>query len=697
MENRVDKRTVHIVFVADKNYVMPTSVAITSLLLNRDKGRYYKVYVICPRGEESHFQKLKSFFLKEANTEILPIGVDNSALKGIHRYDDNTYIAANETALLKFVIPEVLSNLDKVIYLDGDIIVRSDISKLYDTDFDGKSICAVRDLPQVIYEIQEIGSEINGREYFNTGVMVIDLNRLRSQGKSQELLEIKRNETNSILMDQNVFNKAFKGDVKDLDFRYNTCYVNLVYSYPGYDMAKINEFYSTDYKTPHEIRRDIKIAHFSSKLKPWLFFDVPLADEWLSYYKKSPFRNNPVYRTWHTGRDVDRKLVDRRIKGLKSNSMQKKQVIPVVYAADREYLLYAAISIMSIIKNKSDLYFYDINIFADDESSDDLKEKLETMSGEGVSVRVWDVRNCFDEHMYSVGHYSRQMYYRWLIPEILCYYDKVLYIDCDTVVIKDISKLFFTDIGDSCIGAVNNFVREHRIDYIENRLGVSINEYYNSGVLLINCKSFREQGLKDRLTAYIKTEAKLECPDQDALNVVCKGKIYRLEDEWNFQWHHRFTEQFEDGLEESYEKRYKRVSDKMPGIIHYTSQIKPWTEPERKYADIFWEYCRESDFYEAVLTVHKRKSAEDSDSSCKSRVAELSQDGNVKDGGVYSDDYVNDLIRQINELRYCLDETRKSTTYKIGRMITAIPRELKLVLNDPRDTNKRRGKKKGGS
>ncbi len=152
---------------------------------------------------------------------------DMGELDGLHQGDSPTYLAATETALLKFKLLELLGDLDKVLYLDGDILVRDNLIWLYETDLEDHYVAAVKDLPQVLYERQRIGGEIGGRDYFNSGVMLLNLEKMRRDGCTSALIEIKRNQADQSLMDQNAFNTLFQGKVKQLSFLYNACYINL--------------------------------------------------------------------------------------------------------------------------------------------------------------------------------------------------------------------------------------------------------------------------------------------------------------------------------------------------------------------------------------------------------------------------------------------------------------------------------------
>ena len=135
--------------------------------------------------------------------------------------------------------------------------------------------------------------------------------------------------------------------------------------------------------------------HFSSKLKPWFFYDVPLADEWIYYYKKSVFNDEPIQRMWHTSRNVEREEVKNELCELSNLPSEGKNVIPIVFATNKEYAPYVAVAIESIYVNSSENNFYDINVLIDASMTNDLKNKFNKLSYNNISVRMWDVRNCF--------------------------------------------------------------------------------------------------------------------------------------------------------------------------------------------------------------------------------------------------------------------------------------------------------------
>ncbi|MBD5383710.1 MAG: glycosyltransferase [Ruminococcaceae bacterium] len=654
-KNREQNPAINVCFIADNDYVLPTSAAITSLCRNSDREYRYNVYVVMP---ENSSYGVKRYLSENAfgydNVTVKVVETALSGLEELHRGGNTQYLAATTAALLKFRLANLFPELDKILYLDGDVIVRDDLAALYGYELGDNYVAAVRDLPQVLYDKQQLGAEISGRDYFNSGVMLLNLKKMRDEDAESRLIETKKSYADQSLMDQNILNIVFKGAVLQLPFVYNACYINLVESRSRYGIDKLNALYGTRYKDVYEILLDIKIMHFSSKLKPWYFYDVPLADEWLYYYKLSAMRDVKLQRTFHTQRNVDMKQIKSRTQALsEENKRGFSRVIPIAFAGNEAYLYYAAVTVQSIYENSNSDYLYDINIFVDETVSENMKKRLNSLKYRNLRITLWDVGNTFDGiDLYSVGHYSRQMYYRWLIPEVLSKYDKVLYLDCDIVVNADISRLYDIPLGDNYVAAANNFLRDNLTNHVSNRLGLPLEEYYNSGVLVMNCKKWIENNLKNKCIECLRSYDKLACPDQDVLNVVCSGKILKLDDKWNFQWHHQFPDARTGAFTLNYKERYDKLTNSVPHIIHFTSWVKPWSSPNRVFAEYFWRYCRKNDFYEEILFTNLSAAPKNEKS------ASINQ-------------------KKINSLRLHIDETHKSFTYKLSRLISWLPRKVK--------------------
>ncbi|HBN10936.1 MAG TPA: hypothetical protein DD392_03030, partial [Ruminococcus sp.] len=188
------------------------------------------------------------------------------------------------------------------------------------------------------------------------------------------------------------------------------------------------------------------VIHFSSREKPWKFFDVPLADEWLYYYNESPFGDVPLLRN---------SCSDIKDFTEKNKKMSKyKNVIPVVLSANDNYAPYLAVTVQSIIENSLINNFYDIYVFHSGLDKN-MISRLEGIFTANLSVTCIDISGCISDNLFTCAHYSVEMYYRVLIPEILTQYKKAVYIDCDLVLEEDIARLYRIQLDGNVIGACN--------------------------------------------------------------------------------------------------------------------------------------------------------------------------------------------------------------------------------------------------
>ena len=281
----------------------------------------------------------------------------------------------------------------------------------------------------------------------------------------------------------------------------------------------------------------------------------------------------------------------------------ERPTIPVVFSSNNNYLPYLAVTLESMLANADKNCFYDIFIFYD-AVSDELKELLaeEVEKYPNASVTFVNVNRCIDNKMlYSHAHYSKEMYYRLLIPELLAHYQKALYLDCDLLVEGDIRRLYEQDISGCLLAAVRNYTNLPMAKYVANVLKLETKDYFNSGVLLFNLEECRRFGLKEKCIDTLQNFARLACPDQDLLNLCCRGKVFFLDMSWNVMWQHLlrpFVHKINLTPEQAaeYEKAVR-----FPQIIHYTTGYKPWNYQENILADRWWRYAIRSPFYHGIV------------------------------------------------------------------------------------------------
>lgn len=262
--------------------------------------------------------------------------------------------------------------------------------------------------------------------------------------------------------------------------------------------------------------------------------------------------------------------------------------IPIFFSTDDNYVSYLDVAISSLISNASRDYTYRIIVLNTGLRPEnvDLVKKNEQ---EGFTIEFIDVSRQIEgisSHFRNVYHFSVVTYYRLFIASLFPQYDKILYLDCDLVVLGDISELYNTDIGDNILGAVTDqYVRytdEFRL-YAEKAVGVDPDTYFNAGVLIISLDRFRKNNIEELFTSLItEYDFDLLDPDQAYLNYLCFGKTHLLPNGWN---------KAPTGL----------LCEGKKNIVHYALYKKPWQYDDVIDGHHFWEYAKKSLFYKQIL------------------------------------------------------------------------------------------------
>jgi hypothetical protein len=173
-------------------------------------------------------------------------------------------------------------------------------------------------------------------------------------------------------------------------------------------------------------------------------------------------------------------------------------------------------------------------------------------------------------------HTSVASYYRLLLPDAVPpEIDKLIYLDCDLVVLRDIAALWDIDVGNAPLLAVPELSRAARLvsseEGIRRHRDVGLADdhlQFNSGVMLINLRVWREEHVALRAFAYLRAAGNgVRWQDQEALNVVTAGRWRPLDSRWNVTMH-----AFRGAADAEAAKRLLAG----PFIVHYNTVQKPW-------------------------------------------------------------------------------------------------------------------------
>ncbi len=286
----------NICLASDNNYAKLAGVSISSFLKSAESNDYFNFFILdnnISNKRKKEILELKK--LKPCNIEF--IKVDNKKFEGLYLPPQKGYLSIS--SYHRFLIPSLFKNLDKILYIDCDIIATTSISEFYNTDLTNYSAAVIRDTS---CETQQKKFGFNPNEiYFNSGVILFNLQKCFSENLEKKLFDTIKNG----LDDQDILNICLKGNVKEMPITWN---------WQG--KAK---HYSQE-KPP-------KLIHFITAYKPWLtgskhsfnkeYFKALKNTPWDSFYDQNLRRFLPILHK-------DKRFIHFCLWGIKTRIKYKK-------------------------------------------------------------------------------------------------------------------------------------------------------------------------------------------------------------------------------------------------------------------------------------------------------------------------------------------------------------------------------------
>ena len=269
---------IHIALATDNNYIVPTTVALQSIFQHHPQKNVsiYLCYV-----EQKLKDEFLDFFIQHAakhNIKLTPLMISQEQLANLPE------TRHGKAALLRLCLPELLPQLDRILYLDGDVVVEDSLEKLYHTPLNGNYIAAVKDtLP--IYHPEYIQNLNIGKEhdYFNTGVVLLNLEALRKIHLIEKIKDFADKHYHQItLPDQDALNFVCQGKTSYIPPRYNM----------NYSVEKDVAEQTWGKEQIKEAKCTPAIIHYVGPVKPWSVLCVhPQRKRWWKVLKDTPFKN----------------------------------------------------------------------------------------------------------------------------------------------------------------------------------------------------------------------------------------------------------------------------------------------------------------------------------------------------------------------------------------------------------------------
>lgn len=309
--------TVNVALATDRNYLPHACTAIASMLVHRRNSERrdvcLKVWLLHRELNEADFEKIRELSSLD-DFELIPVPVPESSFAGWKIFRKDWGIAT----YYRLVLPSLLPDVSKVIYIDCDLLVLDDVLKLWEISLNGcnAAAAAAKITPE---QKLRIGLSPENR-YFNAGVMVYDLAAMRASGDEALFREIYETSMEKLKYpDQDILNIAYRGRYKLLPLKWNL--TTSVYRNP------VNPQLYSEEDTFEAIRHP-GIVHFTGVHKPWRLRKTthhPYSSYYWEYMKLTPFAGeyrwralvkkffngrvkNPKLKTPWSRRDINRSI-----------------------------------------------------------------------------------------------------------------------------------------------------------------------------------------------------------------------------------------------------------------------------------------------------------------------------------------------------------------------------------------------------
>lgn len=267
------RRKNNIVLICDDNFSEATIVSLASCL--RSAGRIDNIFIVAIDCLESISEKLR--YIEPVDTNINIISVRNiftevESYKGL----------VTSAALFKFLLPYLLSDCDSALYIDSDVLALNRLDYIFSRELSGTYAYVIEDF--VGTSIHNEHKRLGNNNYFNSGVMYLNLGMMRQEKLPEKMIQLKLENKNIKYMDQDVFNICFEENVMYMDGYHNFMTTN--------DRLTKDIF---EENFPDHSDDKIKLIHYTYK-KPWNEGAISRAKYWYEEYRSIFKKINPIYK-----------------------------------------------------------------------------------------------------------------------------------------------------------------------------------------------------------------------------------------------------------------------------------------------------------------------------------------------------------------------------------------------------------------
>lgn len=272
----IEKPEIHIALAADSNYIIPATVVLQSLFDHHHEAEVHIYLLFLESTLHDNDLRFLSRFIYEHKGNFVPLEIKNEQIEG---FPETRH---GKATLLRLCLPTLLPQLDKILYVDGDIVIKDSLVNLYQTDLSSYYIAAVKDTTRVYHDDYIRALDISDSHwYFNAGVTLMNLKELRSINLPEKVATFAKAHYNIIAApDQDALNYICQGKTIYVHPRYNMNY--------GVEKDVAAKVWGKE--QVKEAKSSPAIIHFIGPIKPWSILSVhPQRKSWWKVLKKTPF------------------------------------------------------------------------------------------------------------------------------------------------------------------------------------------------------------------------------------------------------------------------------------------------------------------------------------------------------------------------------------------------------------------------
>ena len=271
--------------------------------------------------------------------------------------------------------------------------------------------------------------------------------------------------------------------------------------------------------------------------------------------------------------------------------------LAVVFAFDDNYAMPFAVTIESLLSNKSKETFYDVFCLIPNDFSAENMSRIEKLNDKynDFSMTFINLGDRFKNEKMKMKHISYVTYFRLLIPELLADYDKCLYLDVDMAVCQDLTWLFAYDLTGYYVGVVRHPLLNTRRKV--GKYDTAKDTYFNAGMLLMNLDLMRKDNKQEEFIGLMSEGFVMQ--DEDILNLACFNKAKFLPLKYNLMT--SICGPFEKIRAKRLRGQEYYSATQDPAIVHYIMAQKPWKCKSLPYFNVWDKYFKQSVFSDMQL------------------------------------------------------------------------------------------------